>query len=63
MEKLFVKCKIAHSKNLICGKNKNKRVLNEADILEGLDIFIKNPTVGDRKPEDDSNAVWRNIYL
>ena len=63
MENLFVKCKIAHSKNLICGKNKNKRVLNEADIVEGLDIFIKNPTVGDRKPEDDSNAVWRNIYL
>lgn len=63
MENLFVKCKIAHSKNILRGKNKNKRVLNEADIVDGLDIFIKNPNIGDRKPEDDSKAVWRTIYM
>jgi Holliday junction resolvasome RuvABC ATP-dependent DNA helicase subunit len=62
METLFVKCKIAHSKNLINGKNKNKRVLNELDINDGLDIFVKNPIVGERKPEDDSKAYWRTIY-
>ena len=62
METLFVKCKIAHSKNLINGKNKKKRVLNELDINDGLDIFVKNPIVGERKPEDDSKASWRTIY-
>ena len=62
METLFVKCKIAHSKNLINGKNKKKRVLNEQDINDGLEIFVKNPIVGERKPEDDSNASWRTIY-
>ena len=62
MESLFLKCKIAHSKNLISGKNKNKRVLNELDIRDGLDIFIKNPTVSDRK-QDDTTGNWRNIYL
>jgi Holliday junction resolvasome RuvABC ATP-dependent DNA helicase subunit len=62
METLFVKCKIAHSKNLINGKNKKKRVLNELDISDGLDIFVKNPIVGERKPEDDRNASWRTIY-
>ncbi len=62
MESLFLKCKIAHSKNLICGKNKNKRVLNNYDIQDGLDIFIKNPSVSERKI-DDSNGIWRNIYL
>ena len=62
METLFVKCKIAHSKNLINGKNKKKRVLNELDINDGLDIFVKNPIVGERKPEDDRKASWRTIY-
>jgi SpoVK/Ycf46/Vps4 family AAA+-type ATPase len=62
METLFVKCKIAHSKNLINGKNKKKRVLNELDINDGLDIFVKNPIVGERKPDDDSKASWRTIY-
>ena len=62
METLFVKCKIAHSKNLINGKNKKKRVLNELDIKDGLDIFVKNPIVGERNPEDDRNASWRTIY-
>jgi hypothetical protein len=62
MESLFLKCKIAHSKNLISGKNKNKRVLNELDIKDGLDIFINNPNVSDRKT-DESKGTWRNIYL
>ena len=62
METLFVKCKIAHSKNLINGKNKKKRVLNEQDINDGLEIFVKNPIVGERKPDDDSDASWRTIY-
>ena len=62
MESLFLKCKIAHSKNLICGKNKNKRILNDYDIRDGLDIFIKNPNVSERKM-DDNKGNWRNIYL
>jgi len=62
METWFVKCKIAHSRNFISGKNKNKRVLNSTDIADGLDIFIKNPMVGQRKPTDDSHAAWRTIY-
>ena len=62
MESLFLKCKIAHSKNLISGKNKNKRILNDYDIRDGLDIFIKNPNVSERKI-DDNKGIWRNIYL
>jgi hypothetical protein len=62
MESLFLKCKIAHSKNLISGKNKNKRILNDYDIRDGLDIFIKNPNVSERKM-DDNKGNWRNIYL
>jgi Holliday junction resolvasome RuvABC ATP-dependent DNA helicase subunit len=62
METWFVKCKIAHSRNLISGKNKNKLVLNAIDIQDGLDIFIKNPMVGNRVPDDDRHAAWRSIY-
>jgi len=61
MEVLFSKCKIAHSKNIISGKNKNKRCLNRADIELGTQIFINNPAVSDRK-QDESNAFWRSMY-
>jgi replication-associated recombination protein RarA len=62
MESLFLKCKISHSKNLISGRNRNKRILNIVDIKDGLELFIKNPSVGDRK-QDDSKAAWRSIFL
>jgi len=62
MESLFLKCKIAHSKNLISGKNKVKRVLNNCDICDGLDIFIKNPSVSERKT-DTNKSNWQTIYL
>lgn len=62
IEVLFAKCKIAHSKNIINGKNKTKRCLNRADMELGMEIFKKNPAVSERKGEDDSNAFWRSMY-
>jgi SpoVK/Ycf46/Vps4 family AAA+-type ATPase len=62
MEVLFAKCKIAHSKNIISGKNKTKRRLNRSDVELGTEIFIKNPAVSDRKKDEDSNVFWRSMY-
>jgi uncharacterized Fe-S cluster protein YjdI len=53
MELLFMKCKVAHSKNLIRGKNDNKSVLNKNDILDGMKIFIENSNVRERCDEID----------
>jgi SpoVK/Ycf46/Vps4 family AAA+-type ATPase len=47
MELLFVKCKIAHSKNLLAGKSKTKRCISEADVKDGLKLFIKNSNTAD----------------
>jgi hypothetical protein len=42
MELLFVKCKIAHSKNLLAGKSKIKRCISKVDVKDGIQLFIKN---------------------
>ena len=42
MELLFVKCKIAHSKNLLAGKSKIRRCISEMDVNDGFALFIKN---------------------
>ena len=42
MELLFVKCKIAHSKNLLAGKSKIRRCISETDVNDGFALFIKN---------------------
>ena len=44
MELLFMKCKVAHSKNLIRGKN---------DILDGMKIFIENLNLREKNDEID----------
>jgi SpoVK/Ycf46/Vps4 family AAA+-type ATPase len=61
MELLFMKCKVAHSKNLIRGKNDNKSVLNKNDILDGMKIFIENSNVRERHDEID-NIKLHSMY-
>jgi len=61
MELLFMKCKVAHSKNLIRGKNDNKSVLNKNDILDGIKIFIENSNVRERCDEID-NIKLHSMY-
>jgi hypothetical protein len=47
MELLFVKCKIAHSKNLLAGKSKIKRCISEMDVKDGFTLFMKNSSGAD----------------
>lgn len=61
MELLFMKCKVAHSKNLIRGKNDNKSVLNKNDIIDGMKIFIDNSNVRERHDEID-NIKLHSMY-
>ena len=47
MELLFVKCKIAHSKNLLAGTSKIKRCISKMDMKHGIELFIKNSNTAD----------------
>ena len=57
MELLFVKCKIAHSKNLLAGTSKIKRCISKMDMKDGIELFIKNlNTAGD-------NPFIKTMYI
>lgn len=58
MELLFVKCKIAHSKNLISAKSTTKFCLSKIDVEDGMMIFIKNSDRG-----DNNDKINYNMYL
>jgi len=57
MELLFVKCKIAHSKNLLAGRSKDKRCISPMDVKDGMQLFIKNSNVV------DNNSYNKNMYI
>jgi hypothetical protein len=50
MELLFVKCKIAHSKNLLAGTSKIKRCISKMDMKDGIELFIKNSNAAHDNP-------------
>jgi SpoVK/Ycf46/Vps4 family AAA+-type ATPase len=62
MELLFMKCKVAHSKNLIRGKSDNKSVLNKNDVLDGMKIFIENSNVRERSNDEIDNIKLYSMY-
>lgn len=57
MELLFVKCKIAHSKNLLAGTSKIKRCISKMDMKDGIQLFIKNSNASDDK------SFIKNMYI
>jgi len=59
MEVLFAKCKIAHSKNILSVKGREKRKLNMQDIESGVELFKKNRLENDNKDDDKK---WQTLY-
>jgi len=57
MELLFVKCKIAHSKNLLAGKSKIKRCISKVDVNDGIQLFIKNVNTA------HDNSFIKTMYI
>jgi SpoVK/Ycf46/Vps4 family AAA+-type ATPase len=58
MELLFVKCKIAHSKNLLAGKSKMKRCISDADVKDGFELFMKNSS-----GVDPMASLMKSMYI
>jgi len=59
MEMLLSKCKYAHSRNLVQNNQKKHRLLDKNDILDGFQIYIKNPEIEERK----KSAKYLSFYL
>ena len=59
MELLFVKCKIAHSKNLLAGTSKIKRCISKMDMKDGIELFIKNSNTSN----DGYNLYNKTMYI
>ena len=58
MELLFVKCKIAHSKNLLAGKSKIRRCISETDVNDGFTLFMKNSSGA-----DPMSSLIKSMYI
>jgi len=58
MELLFVKCKIAHSKNLLAGKSKIRRCISETDVNNGFTLFMKNSSGA-----DPMSSLIKSMYI
>jgi hypothetical protein len=58
MELLFVKCKIAHSKNLLAGKSKIKRCISDMDVKDGFALFMKNSSGA-----DPMTSLMKSMYI
>ena len=59
MEMLLSKCKYAHSRNLVQNHNKVHRIIDRKDLLDGFELYIKNPEIQDRK----KNPKYLSFYL
>lgn len=62
MEILFAKSKIAHSKNLLLIQDKKKKVLTEADIVDGVKMFLENPEIKKRGEDSVSKYLIDTMY-
>lgn len=55
MENLFAKTKIAHSRRIFGKSSDLKRKLNDKDLQKGLEIYLNNDEVKDRKQESNDH--------
>jgi ATP-dependent 26S proteasome regulatory subunit len=62
METLFAKTKIAHSRRIF-GKDKElKKKINKEDLKKGLELYLKNDEVKNRKNDGRENYLLNTMY-
>ena len=62
METLFAKTKIAHSRRIF-GKDKElKKKINKEDLKKGLELYLKNDEVKNRKDDGSENYLLNTMY-
>jgi hypothetical protein len=63
IETLLSKTKIAHSKRVFCKKEEEKKYITIQDLDNGLEIFIKNENVKNRKNKEEMNRIISSLYI
>ena len=63
IETLLAKTKIAHSRRVFCLPEKDKKKINLKDLDKGLEIFLRNDEVKNRKDEKDMKRyLYNTLY-
>jgi SpoVK/Ycf46/Vps4 family AAA+-type ATPase len=63
IETLFAKTKIAHSRRVFCLPETEKKKLTKTDLDKGLDIYLKNEDIQNRKSKEELNKMISSIYI
>lgn len=63
IETLLTKIKIAHSRRVFCLPEKDKKKINLKDLDKGLEIFLKNDDIKNRKVEKElKQYMYNTLY-
>jgi SpoVK/Ycf46/Vps4 family AAA+-type ATPase len=63
IETLLTKIKIAHSRRVFCLPEKDKKKINLKDLDKGLEIFLKNDDIKNRKNEKElKQYMYNTLY-
>jgi len=63
IETLLTKIKIAHSRRVFCLPEKDKKRINLKDLDKGLEVFLKNDDIKNRKDEKDlKKYMYNTLY-
>jgi len=63
IETLLVKTKIAHGRRVFCLPEKDKKKINIKDLDKGLEIFLKNDDIKNRKDEKEMKRyLYNTLY-
>ena len=54
IESFFQSCKIAHARRVFCCPINERRKLTNKDITKGLELFLLNPEIKERKEKNDT---------
>ena len=57
METLFCKTKIAHSRRVFCKPKEDKTKITLKDLEKGLEVYLQNEEVKDRKTTRNQGAI------
>ena len=64
IETLLAKVKIAHGRRVFCRPEDEKRKITKKDIEKGLDMYLKNDNIKNRKDKKEMERLIRNtMYL
>jgi SpoVK/Ycf46/Vps4 family AAA+-type ATPase len=63
MENLFAKCKLAHSYRLMIDESAERKVISIKDLEKGMEYYLENEVVANRKETSANNISTNMMYM